>query len=326
MSDARFQLDANPARSLLDALAALRPSNPLCTAAYFDAMRLSGQQAVVLMVHAGQSDLLGGCLASIRRGRLLARMDIPSAPAFDGDSVLWQGVDALGRRGEVHRIWVGTFGSEAGTSCALAGRSVARVYRSEFWLDLTAEDPFSRMGSNHRRNLKRAARAGYELRVAIDAHALRSHAALVDASTERRISRGSGEQTGFQQSFPAALLRTGAACLYQAGNGGEVASSMLALRSSTGTYYHSAGTTPDGMKQGASHFLVHEIARTLQAEGMARFNLGGVSPGQDGLRRFKTGFGATEIPLAATVASYGSAFRHQATAAIARVRRVLSRA
>ena len=51
------------------------------------------------------------------------------------------------------------------------------------------------------------------------------------------------------------------------------------------------------MTCGASAWLFHHVARALQSEGLELFNLGGVRPDEEGLRRFKAGFGTRMIEL-----------------------------
>ena len=60
------------------------------------------------------------------------------------------------------------------------------------------------------------------------------------------------------------------------------------------------------MKTGISHLLVFEILSSLQDEGVATFNLGGIEEDNPGLVRFKTGFGAIEIPLEHRVHQIGT--------------------
>jgi lipid II:glycine glycyltransferase (peptidoglycan interpeptide bridge formation enzyme) len=85
--------------------------------------------------------------------------------------------------------------------------------------------------------------------------------------------------------------------LFQALVGDRLLSSILVLRAAKGGYYHSAGTTAEGMACGASHWLVQHIAQALQSEGLQQFNLGGAD--EDGLVRFKVGFGSARVELEA---------------------------
>ena len=80
---------------------------------------------------------------------------------------------------------------------------------------------------------------------------------------------------------------------------GLVAYGSGVLVSSKGAYYHSAGSSPDGMSTGSSPFLVAEVIAWLQAEGKTTFNLGGATAAEEGLHRFKRGFGSVEVPLEA---------------------------
>jgi len=95
------------------------------------------------------------------------------------------------------------------------------------------------------------------------------------------------------------LLNSRAGELFQTLKDDRVLSSILILRSSQGAYYQSAGTLPEGMKLGASAFLVSSVAAILKQEGSRVFNLGGATADNPGLRRFKAGFGAREVTLQA---------------------------
>ena len=75
--------------------------------------------------------------------------------------------------------------------------------------------------------------------------------------------------------------------------------SILSMRRSPyrGAYYQSAGAGHDGMDCGASHFLVHDVAASLQSQSVEVLNLGGADQLNPGLQRFKAGFGATTVKL-----------------------------
>jgi lipid II:glycine glycyltransferase (peptidoglycan interpeptide bridge formation enzyme) len=83
----------------------------------------------------------------------------------------------------------------------------------------------------------------------------------------------------------------------------------MVLVSKTGGYLQSGGTSPDGMELGASHFLQHEIMKTLQSEGKEIYNLGGTDEPESGLAMFKIRFGAHSIPLEATEVLVGKTMR-----------------
>src|SRR6185503_9533413 len=94
-----------------------------------------------------------------------------------------------------------------------------------------------------------------------------------------------------------AMMESGASEVLQMADDAEVLSSLLVLRCERGAYLQSAGTSPAGLSCGASPLLIYEAAQLLRREGVTEFNLGGVRADEQGLRRFKSGFGAQPIEL-----------------------------
>jgi hypothetical protein len=93
-------------------------------------------------------------------------------------------------------------------------------------------------------------------------------------------------------------------------------SSILLLRSKRSAYYQSAGTSPEGMSVGASHFLIHNVCKKLKDGGVWVFNLGGAPEGSS-LARFKSGFGAVEVSLEACSCYLGPAWLRKIRTAVA---------
>jgi lipid II:glycine glycyltransferase (peptidoglycan interpeptide bridge formation enzyme) len=122
----------------------------------------------------------------------------------------------------------------------------------------------------------------------------------------RRQSRGEAVSARITAHSFVAYTRHGAGELFQAMHDGKVLSSILVLLAERGGYYQSAGTSPAGMACGASHFLVYEIAQSLQNRAIELFNLGGTEPQNAGLARFKAGFGTTTVALEAATFFLGS--------------------
>ena len=179
------------------------------------------------------------------------------------------------------------------------GGELTRRRRREFVLDLRGEPPASRFASNHRRNIARARNQGLSLRRTREADACAVHDRLVHTSLHRRSARGESVPTGSDLPRYIALMQAQAGELFQVVRGDDVLSSLLVLRAREGAYYQSAGTSPDGMAAGASHFLVAGIVSCLRDEGLEVFNLGGADEDAAGLQRFKEGFGAVAVPLEA---------------------------
>src|SRR5690606_5546 len=123
-------------------------------------------------------------------------------------------------------------------------------------------DPAS-CSANHIRNAQRAVRAGLTVTSSRSADQVTAHLRSMQASMTRRQGRGESVAVPDDGSFHRELLEQGAGMLFQAVSDSEVLASILVLRSDFGAYYHSAGTTPHGMRLGASPFLVIETARTL---------------------------------------------------------------
>lgn len=122
---------------------------------------------------------------------------------------------------------------------------------------------------------------------------------------DRRRNRGEEVPDVGSSVEAAALLESCCGELYQATDGERVLSSALVLHAPNGAYGHSTGTSPEGMKLGASHFLIHSISTELAGKGVAALNFGAAEEGS-GLARFKRDFGTTTSHLPSAVCYIGS--------------------
>lgn len=309
MTDLELVAERTPTPAQVAAAAATAPDNPFLSAAYAAALHASGRAPVLLALRRRDGETLAACWATVRRGRLQCTVEVESWPtAGDRPEFLRGFLDFCHAEG-AHHAQLGTF---AATRAALPTTLVPaeRWERCEHRLDLT--DPAWREGrsSNHRRNIARGGRAGLRVVRAEGDEALALHERLTGASLSRRMERGEEVQGGSpQRRLLAALLASGAATVHQARLDDAVLSSIVLLRTPTAAYYHSAGTLPEGMRQGASHFLVGELAEQLAAEGLALFNLSGAEPANEGLYRFKAGFGTQPVPLEAARYDLRSGFQ-----------------
>ena len=166
-------------------------------------------------------------------------------------------------------------------------------------IDLENAEVADGLNSQHRRNVSRAMKAGISLRRTRDEAACSEHLKMMDASMERRVNRGEEIEKDKSDAHTRALLSSGAGELFQAVHENKTVSSALILRAALGAYYHTSGTSPDGMKLGASPFLLTRTAEVLKQEGCRVFNLGGATSENPGLQRFKSGFGARQVALEA---------------------------
>ena len=119
-------------------------------------------------------------------------------------------------------------------------------------------------------------------------------------------------EDGSAEALSKTLLECGSGELFQATLADEVLSSILIVRASAGAYYQSAGTSPEGMESGTSHFLINSVEERLREAGLRTFNLGGAPQGST-LARFKAGFGARAVPLIAVTLDVGPTWRRKLT-------------
>lgn len=299
----------------------LSPQNPFATITYAKAMQALGWQAWIL----GEcGDLLQtGCLAFLRRGRLNTALEIPSFPRLKDPPAFVEGLRAFCRGSGVTRLQINTFASPPVTIPTISGDEV-RTPRQEFSIDLRY-DLSGGLRVNHRRNIKKAVQAGVQVEMRNNLDACVEHVRLVSSSIERRIQRGEDIQGGREDSYlqtARALIEYGAGFLAQAVLSERILSSILILRSASGAYYQSAGTSPEGMEKGASQFLIYEMLLRTKADSCSVFNLGGASPGT-GLALFKVGFGSRPLTLERCNVNVGGSVRKclRAVIQLLRVRR-----
>jgi hypothetical protein len=262
------------------------PENPFLTAEYAVARERLGD--IPLMLEQG-SEL---CLAFLRRGRVTSGLEITSLP-FSPSVAFVSGLVDFCRSRRVYQTELNTFGSRA-VKIPTLSREIERRARTEFLIDLTVPASQWKIGDTHRRHIRRAEKNGVSVR-RVRAEGLADHLSMCGHSLTRRKERGEVvPSVGDNPEFSDVLLQ-GAGELFQAIHNDAVLSSLLVLRARTGAYYHSAGTNQQGMEIGASHFLVHTVARTLQEETLKVFNLGGAAVDSPGLRAFKSRFGTVPV-------------------------------
>ncbi len=242
--------------------------------------------------------MISGCLGLLQGGFLSRRLKIITTLRPPKPELFWDGVRDFCREQGVWELDVQSFGSDA-TDIPLLPGELNRRTRYEYVIDLTSPDLFSLMSKNHRRNINRARKTGLVVQRTREAKATQAHITLMQASMQRRKNRGEDISIPNDTQLFEAMLGSGAAELFQVTDQDKVFSSIMIVRSCSSAYYQSAGTLPEGMTMGASTFLVSEVARILKEEDVRLFNLGGAGLDEQGLRRFKKGFGVREVMLEA---------------------------
>lgn len=261
--------------------------NPFYTKEYISYRMLQGYTPY-LLGYGKHAD----CLAFIKNGRLRCGLEIPSIPDISADDTFWQQLENFCHQKGVTDLSVNSFGSSGGAIPVL-GREKSRKIRREYILNLNHPDFFKKIRKGHIYEIKKARKSGLTMQRKRDHEAIAIHARLISASMQRRKERGENVSTAVDTQNLTRLITTGAAELFCAISVNQILSSCLVLLSAKSGYNHTMGTSPEGMTNGAAHFLIHEIASALREEGKDRFNLGGTDDPdpESGLVRFKTGFG-----------------------------------
>jgi hypothetical protein len=315
-----FHASPDFTNALSQEITALDPCNPFCTPAYAQAMQAGGMQPWLLYT-TEQGRITSACLALLKSGRLNCLLEIPSVPSLLSPDAFWTPLLAFCRQKGVTQLNVDSFGSSTAVIPSLQGE-INRRERIEYVLDLAAPELWSAVATNHRRNSQKAQRAGVLVERTSSPESCQDHARLQGISMERRANRGEDVGIDAQTRTSAALLQHHAAEMFRATLDGQVLSSILILRSSGGTYYHSAGTSREGMAIGASHLLIKSVIEIVHGEGCRLFNLGGADPGNPGLERFKKGFGAQPVHLSAAQFYLGNRVRKSIGSMVDLVRRI----
>lgn len=286
--------------------------NPFYTREYLQAKASLGHEVVAITM-SRDGTMESGCAAFLRSGRLNRTLEIPSLPQVDG--AFWTGLAAMCRDLGVTDLSLGTFASPP-VPIPRLGTRFHRVERCEWVLQLPRDASDGVLDRRHRYSVRKARENGVVVRRASGPEAVDCHLSVMRASVERRRARGDaspGEDPSGAEV--RSLVESGAGEIYQATLNGSVVASGLVLRAPRAAYYHTSGSTPEGLASRAVPLLIHEITLTLAAEGVEVFNLGGALP-ESPLGLFKRCFGATPVALEAATAYVGPEWRRKLTSAV----------
>ncbi len=295
MNRAGIAVTKLPTAADLERVQASRPANPFFSRAYVEGTRPSADSVwVVSEISEDQIQWIAPAFLALRKG--LRRLTFPSFDRAEIPADFLAAVCQTLREAGVDELELKSFAA-AHANIPRLPAEISRVRRCEYALNLLPEGDGPSYGSNHRRNIRKAAKAEVRFNSSVTAQGLQLHYELQMQSTNRRVRRGESMKLGRSQDLLERLIRTGLARLFQARVGEEVVSSLAIFIGQNGAYYHSAGSSPLGMELGASHALVDHVCSYLRSRGIQRFSLGGVNAENDGLSRFKAGFGAHAVEL-----------------------------
>ena len=227
------------------------------------------------------------------------------APGVDRDRAAARLVRLLSRRGAAEVV-MESFGARG--QAAPGAEGVAGRPRIEFVLSLDggADALLAGMRPSHRRHVRQGERAGWTLRVPRGDDALRLLGSVREGASARAAARGDGFEAGLPAAaFGHAVARTAAwGTATFAAYDGDVALGAVGAGWAGGcAYLLSGGSTPEGYRRSAAHWLAWRVMAELAAAGLASHNLGGVpaearSPDHPayGLYEYKRGYGGEEVP------------------------------
>jgi hypothetical protein len=302
-------------------IGALPTDSPFDTPEYAAAEEHLGATTVLLTLEDG-ARVVAGCLGFWSPDVAAGRLRIPTAPSVEDAAAFWGGIGDFCRERRIAELDVQSFASVDPVMPDFR-RMLSSQERFEYVLDLAEPALEARLSTSHRRNLRKAQKAGLQVARSSVPEDSEKHLALMRASMTRRQRRGEDAAVPSDARLHAALLGAGGAELFVATSEDEILSSLLVLKSDSVAYYHSAGSSPAGLATGSAQFLIVEAAKRLAEEGLARFNLGGADADAPGLRRFKQGFGTVELALEARTYAMASWIERKSRALVNRARRRL---
>jgi len=301
-----FYAEPDPSKELCTEVAAFAPTNPFYTAPYMEARRAMGSQPWILALRQ-KGKLISACTAFMKSGYLNRSLEIPSLPVLSESEVFWKELLRFCRNARVSHLVVNSLASTSAVIPTLPGEAERRA-RCEYVIELQ-DDLWKQTRQSHRWRINRGRKAGLKLICSATPQAYQEHASVVSTSMARRKHRGEAVSTDIQVGSFKAFIEKGAGELFQVVLDQKVLSSAVVLMAERGAYYQSSGTSPEGMRCGASHLLIHEISKTLQDRGMELFNLGGTDELHPGLEEFKSGFGAKGVKLESAKFFLGGALK-----------------
>ncbi len=279
----------NPSHGQCQALTDLFPENPFYQTAYVDYRRSQGFSPWLLTIlQDGQLD--SGCTAFSKKGRVSGTLEIPSFPVLKDSPKFWDDLVRFSKEQGFTQLSINSFASER-MDIPDGDLEFQERSRDEYVLDLQHPDLWKGIRKGHLSNIKKAQKAGLQVKCVVEREACAAHAGLIQESMIRRRERGEQVSTDIDEEGLFLIIKSGSGKLFQAMRENQVMSSNLLLMADHGAYNQTQGTSPEGMSLGAAHYLIYEIGNMLRQESFKTFNLGGTDQSNVGLERFKSGFG-----------------------------------
>ncbi len=254
---------------------------------------ITGRYTPLLVTYANNRE--SGIFAGVvRRGIRKSMLVLATGPEISDYTAFRKTLSDFCLKHSLHEVLIERYGCD-GPPIPETPYDTSHFHTTIYVMDLRSDNFESAWSTNHKRNIKKAIKAGAEIAINTDTAAAEKHVALLDCSYQRRRDKGQKIQGAGTFDIVSAYLKSGKAALYQAKLNGEVMSSKLVIMLGDCAYYHSGGTHPDGMSVGLSQYTLAKTAALLKEKGESSLNLG-VS-NDEGLTRFKLGFRANAYSL-----------------------------
>ena len=285
----------DPPEDLQRQMQLLRETDPFLTPQFMKGQTKFGYQSYAFLIKESGT-VVEAFYGYLKKARLGHWFEIRCLPVLPPDSPFWALLLKKCRQMRIADVEIRALSDVP--IPPLAGMTQSRKGVEYLW-NFDRDDLLAPKAAGHRNSLARARKAGLRLERSVDPACIDEHVRLMGASLSRRTARGEVVPERINRQYFECMLSTGAGAFFRAmGPDSGPFSSMFALESSKGGYYQAAGNSPEGMKMGASIFLLVETARHFQKEGKTCFDLGGTFPeDSSGLGYFKLGFGSEEKPF-----------------------------
>lgn len=239
----------------------------------------------------------------VREGRIARSLHVAIAGRVPGAKGFWDGLREFAKQKRASTVTIECFGADQPPIPRLSGEQ-ERDTVPIFLIELQDHDLDACLSKNHKRNIRKAAKQGAEILQRNDAPAVREHLRLSRSSLDRKSELGENIGSLPQIATFEGYRKSGYATYFQAGISGRILASDLVVRVGDAAFYVSGGTDPEGMKLGVSHFLMFEVIERLRESGCRTLNLGYTI--NEGVARFKLGFGARSLPVERVRLDWGS--------------------
>ena len=173
--------------------------------------------------------------------------------------------------------------------------SNVKYVRDTVYVDLTREALFDHYHPSHRRNVRKALKAGLSFAVLKDNEAMSHLGTFVDLYYQTMQKKAAQSYYYFPRAYFEQLIRTlsDKVMLAVVRAEGKVIAAGLFMYDGENLHYHIGCSDRNYLHMAPNNLLFHEVAQWGKECGYKHFHLGGGYQNNDSLFRFKRGFNPT---------------------------------